>query len=198
MQDLANHPCIVHMPYQVSVMSMFEQYRMGVPLLFPSLAFLVRLQMDFAPVSERTWARVWGKGAVNASELPAHATVWWPDPNDDVHEQPLQFWLAKSDYYVMPHIVYYSSWDDLLVKLVTTDFDAVSERMRQHSELTEAKLTRQWKGLLARMFRDRPQDGYAMPPSYEVAMKELWGMDIEKTTGWIKDRWKERPTGYAY
>jgi hypothetical protein len=194
-QQLANHPCIVHMPYQVSVMSMFEQYRMGIPLLYPSLAFLVQLQVDFAPVSERTWARVYGRGAVNASDLPPHPSIWWPDPNDDVHPHAIQYWLAKSDYYVLPHIVYYDSWAHLLTQLVTTDFDEVSRRMQAHSELAEAKLTRQWKGILSSMFRHRPSDGYAMPESYEVAMAELWGMDIDQSSGFISDKWTERPKG---
>ncbi|CAF4277290.1 unnamed protein product, partial [Rotaria sordida] len=35
--DLTNHPAIIHIPYQVSIMSLFEQYRMNIPLLAPSL-----------------------------------------------------------------------------------------------------------------------------------------------------------------
>ena len=192
-QDLANHPCIVHMPYQVSVMSMFEQYRMGLPLVFPSLAFLVKLQVDYAPLSERTWARVHGRGAVSGSDIPGHPTVWWPDPNNDVEPQAIQYWLAKSDYYVMPHVLYYDDWDDLVRLLATTDFDAVSARMKKHSEEMEKKLVRQWKGILTEMFRHRPKKGYEMPVSYEKAMKELWGMDIDHSTGFIKDSWADRP-----
>jgi len=38
--DLTAHSGIVYIPYQVSVMSMFEQYRMNIPLFFPSLELL--------------------------------------------------------------------------------------------------------------------------------------------------------------
>ena len=41
--DLTNHPAIIHIPYQVSIMSLFEQYRMNIPLVFPSLDLLTRL-----------------------------------------------------------------------------------------------------------------------------------------------------------
>ena len=178
-QDLANHPAIVHMPYQVSVMSMFEQYRMNIPLFYPSLRFLTQLQMEYAPVSERTWARVYGRGQIVQSDILGHANIWWPDPNNDRDAHALQYWLAKSDFYVKPHIQYYNSWADLLVKLTTTDLAAVSRRMADENARVEAKLKRQWKGLLMRLFKDRPEGGYAMPTDYETAMRELWGVDFD-------------------
>ena len=178
-QDLANHPAIVHMPYQVSVMSMFEQYRMNVPLFYPSLRFLTQLQMDHAPLSERTWARVYGRGQLVQSDILGHTNSWWPDPNNDRDAHALQFWLAKSDFYVKPHIQYYDSWADLLVRLTTTDLPAVSRHMADENARVEAKLKRQWKGLLMRMFKDRPEGGYAMPDSYESGMREMWGVKFD-------------------
>ncbi|CAF5192647.1 unnamed protein product, partial [Rotaria magnacalcarata] len=38
--ELAQHPGIIHIPYQVSLMSIFEQYRMNIPLFVPSLDLL--------------------------------------------------------------------------------------------------------------------------------------------------------------
>jgi hypothetical protein len=42
--DVAAHQAIVYVPYQVSVMSMFEQYRMNIPLMFPSVTLLAEWQ----------------------------------------------------------------------------------------------------------------------------------------------------------
>jgi len=42
--DLAAHAGIIYVPYQVSVMSLFEQYRMNIPLFFPSLELLTSWQ----------------------------------------------------------------------------------------------------------------------------------------------------------
>ena len=42
--DLTKYAGIVHIPYQVSVMSVFEQYRMNIPLYFPSLELLTKWQ----------------------------------------------------------------------------------------------------------------------------------------------------------
>jgi len=44
--DLAAHQGIVYVPYQVSVMSMFEQYRMNIPLFFPSFDLLAAWQHE--------------------------------------------------------------------------------------------------------------------------------------------------------
>jgi len=44
--DLAAHAGIVYIPYQVSVMSLFEQYRMNIPLFFPSLELLTAWQYE--------------------------------------------------------------------------------------------------------------------------------------------------------
>jgi len=44
--DLTAHAGIVYVPYQVSVMSLFEQYRMNIPLFFPSLELLTTWQLE--------------------------------------------------------------------------------------------------------------------------------------------------------
>lgn len=44
--DLAAHQGIVHVPYQVSVMSLFEQYRMNIPMFFPSVELLASWQFE--------------------------------------------------------------------------------------------------------------------------------------------------------
>ncbi len=38
--QIVRHPGIIYVPYQVSVMSLFEQYRMNILLFFPTLDLL--------------------------------------------------------------------------------------------------------------------------------------------------------------
>jgi hypothetical protein len=45
--DIASHQGIVYVPYQVSVMSLFEQYRMNIPLFFPSTDLLTTWQLKY-------------------------------------------------------------------------------------------------------------------------------------------------------
>jgi len=45
--DMTAHWGIVYVPYQVSVMSLFEQYRMNIPLFFPSVSLLTEWQLQY-------------------------------------------------------------------------------------------------------------------------------------------------------
>ena len=56
--DLAAHPAIVLFPYQVSIMSIFEYYRMNLPIFAPSLSLLVQWQLEHLLIKERTWHAV--------------------------------------------------------------------------------------------------------------------------------------------
>lgn len=172
-QDLANHPAMIHMPYQVSVMSFFEQYRMNLPLFYPSLDFLVDLQLNYAVLSERTWARIHGRGAIEKSDIPKHISYKGQyDPNNERDRTSMRYWLALSDFYIKPHIQYYDSWDDLIQKLLTVDLRAVSEKMKQHNVEFEKNLKEQWRNIFRRLFKDRPDNGWPMPKTYEEGMRE--------------------------
>ena len=58
--DLTAHKGMVYVPYQVSVMSLFEQYRMNIPLFFPAVDLLTDWQFEYHVMNERTWSQVHG------------------------------------------------------------------------------------------------------------------------------------------
>jgi len=49
-KDMYSYEKIIHFPYNVSTMSIFEQYNAGVPLLFPSLNFALELINNGVPL----------------------------------------------------------------------------------------------------------------------------------------------------
>ena len=49
-EDLYSYNGIIHLPYNVSTMSIFEQYQAGVPLNFPSLDFAIELVNSQVPI----------------------------------------------------------------------------------------------------------------------------------------------------
>ena len=53
--DLARHPAVVLLPYQVSIMSIIEYYRMGLPMFVPSLDLLTEWHLQYRVMAERTW-----------------------------------------------------------------------------------------------------------------------------------------------
>jgi hypothetical protein len=106
-EDIAAHPAVVFMPYQVSVMSFFELYRMAVPIFAPARPLLVEWTRSF----NFTWERVYGH-----PRRLVHDPAEPFDPTSNA-EADLQYWLSFCDIYVFPHVTLFSSWRDLLVKL---------------------------------------------------------------------------------
>ncbi|UJR36827.1 hypothetical protein I4U23_029540 [Adineta vaga] len=125
--DLASHPAIIHVPYQVSVMSLFEQYRMNIPLLFPSLDLLTQWHFEYNVVNEKTWDQALHNDIPDGSRIRGVLSDV-PDPNNDHDRTSIRYWLNFSDFYQWPHITYYESTDDLIQKLKTTDFRTISKK----------------------------------------------------------------------
>lgn len=169
--QLANEcVAILHFPYQASYMSLFEQYAMGVPLLFPSLDFLWTLHNTFDIVTERTWDRILKGRRPGGSALPAHVSHSWErfagarvasastsseaiitlDPNNDLDERSWKTWMATADFYVWPHIITYDTWVELARLLADggVDWGAVSERMLAEHKRMLQDTAAKWRDVI--------------------------------------------------
>jgi hypothetical protein len=97
-QDLFSYRGIVHSPYEMSTMSIFEQYWAGVPLWFPTKEFykncICEAKMEFASPYDL-------------------------GEDDPISEPELDQWLPLADFYRLPYINYYSSYEDLEQQLAT-------------------------------------------------------------------------------
>jgi hypothetical protein len=122
-------------------MSFFEFYRLGIPMLLPSKDLLV----DWIGKYGLLWERVYG----HPKRLLETITDV-PDPNDE-SSTSVRFWLKFADFYVFPHLVYFSSWEDLVHKLQTVDFHDVSARMKQHSSTEREDLIRKWAAIFSKL-----------------------------------------------
>jgi hypothetical protein len=146
-EDLANHPAIIHVPYQVSIMSLFEQYRMNIPLVFPSLDLLTQWHDEYGLVNEKTWDQTLYGISPDGSRIDGVLTNV-PDPNNDLNRTSIRYWLNFSDFYQWPHIIYFESTDDLIEKLSSTNFELVSKKMKKYNKQVSANLLRKWKEIL--------------------------------------------------
>ena len=79
-QDLYSYKEIIHLPYNVSTMSIFEQYQAAIPLNFPSLDFSVDLINNGVPIF---------------SEIVFQNN----NPNRQAHLFLNKEWLSYSDFY---------------------------------------------------------------------------------------------------
>lgn len=119
---LYSNKAIVHVPYEISTMSIFEQYSANVPLFFPTKRFLRELQ---------SLKSVYG---------PLHPYLGvCADMN---------WWIDRADYYSLPHIIYFDSEQDLNDKIQTLDFQEVSKKMEEHNKLRKAHVYQQWKDVI--------------------------------------------------
>ena len=85
-------------------MSIFEYYRMNIPLFAPSPTLLASWQIKYKVLSELTWDMVFSRPK-SSSNLPQYEKGTYPfDPNDQFSEEAISYWVKWSDFYEWPHI----------------------------------------------------------------------------------------------
>lgn len=150
-QQLSENTAIVHIPYQTSVMSLFEQYGMGIPILVPSPAFLWELHDTYDIVSERTWKRIRTGTRPSGSILPGATDI--PDPNDDLHKDAFLYWIRYADYYQWPHIIQFGSWEELERLIASSAWTDISHKMKIYHQRELENTKRVWDSELVGLFK---------------------------------------------
>jgi hypothetical protein len=178
--DLANHPAIVNLPYQVSVMSYFEYYRMNLPMLFPTIDLAMRLGLD-----ERVyWRHIpepptrGGRGGGGGGGEQRRG-----DPNDESDPDNVADWLSLADFYRWPHVLYFDTAEELADLLLDTDFLAVSKAMQRENALVEVEVRDKWRSALNDAFTASFEGG----DPQAVVLEE----DFDAALG--GERWRSAP-----
>lgn len=150
--DLIRHPAIIYLPYQVSTMSIFEQYSMNIPLFFPSIDLLTTWHLEYYVIYDRTWDRALTGVGKSHSIIPrydSNSTV--PDPNNEHDYASIHYWLKYADFYQWPYITYFNSFDDLALKLSRTNLTLISENMSKYNKVKKLKVLKHWRTILTRL-----------------------------------------------
>lgn len=129
-EKVFNYKYIAHIPYNVSIMSIFEQYTANMPLLFPTLSFAKSLPFFLSEL-------FYSNTALEGQHVPPHLT-------EDSS-------IMLSDFYDtdwMPHILYFDSLDELSDLSLNTNFKEVSEKMKQFNISRKEKIHSLWRTLL--------------------------------------------------
>lgn len=139
--QLYQYRAIVHIPYESSTMSIFEQYMANVPLIFPTKAFMKRyIKMGKISFQSR-YVRHEKRRISYPPELePALNDATWID-----------FWLDRADYYDrenMKYILYFDSLPELAHILQTTNFEEVSQLMAEWNTERELVIHDKWKEIM--------------------------------------------------
>jgi len=141
--DLYDHRALVFIPYNVSIMALFEHYTACAPIYVPERSFLKKLMTAYPAdvLSSLSFCQVTG-----------HAPARHPeglDLNDVNDEAVVDWYLDRADFYDlewMPRIRQFESWKHLDHFLATDDPQAISaemtadrpERLRRIASLWDA------------------------------------------------------------
>jgi len=144
-QELYNYKGIIHMPYEISTMSIFEQYSANVPLFFPSKEYLYDLIKNNGYNIQSRYNKMFG----NNNECPNNLDIALNDNNY------IDFWINNADYYDdtnMKHIIYFNNNEDLYNLVKNIDTNDVSEKMKIHNIIRKNNVYTKWKEIFDKIF----------------------------------------------
>jgi hypothetical protein len=140
--DLYSYKAIVHIPYEMSTMSLFEQYSAGVPLFLPSRDFYVKCIME-GSMSFGSIYSVHDLRKINTG-LPAELMEALTSGD---------FWLDRADFYDpdnFKYVRFYSSRDDLIQQITTFVDDR--EARQAWLETRKERVYSKWRDLFFQHF----------------------------------------------
>ena len=124
--DNAHYKGIIHIPYNISIMSAFEHYYSNIPLFVPTISCLEQ----------------WAKQGYNVL-----SEIYFPNKQLKIKKQ----WLELSDWYIednMPHTVKFESEEDLYTKLKTVNLKEVASSMQAKNIQRKEEIYNKWKTVL--------------------------------------------------
>jgi len=149
--ELADHRGIIHVPYNASVMSIFEQYTANIPLFFPSLGYLrVLYERHFRDgiLSQLSYNQVDGLPPGSAIVMDGR------DPNNYTNVAVMFDWTKLSDFYDadnMPYITYFDSFEELPKVLTASNLERTSQQMTTFNARRSERIFASWKKVPQRL-----------------------------------------------
>lgn len=169
LQQLADHRAIILLPYAVLSYGITELYALGIPIFVPSIEFIVKLKL----VNDRTLIDGhYCGGSLKFSDMPKqHPNSNHPySPEDLISSEAISYWLQFADYYQLPHIQTFSSWENLIEKLLIADFNNINKQMYGENLKRKDKLIKDWTSIFSQIDH-KPR---LIPNDYNTAIQQLW------------------------
>lgn len=149
-RDIHQYEAVVHLPYQVSTMSIFEHYTANIPMLFPSKKFLADMYFvgKWNVLSQVSNYRMSNK-KLTKTVIPINGSL---DPNNWKSREVVEnLWLKNADFYDeewMRHLIYFNSIDELKFYCNATNYDHYSELMKKSNKFRKINIYALWKEIL--------------------------------------------------
>lgn len=144
-QTVAEHKAVIYIPYNASVMSMFERYSSNQPIFAPTPEHLLHLRKHYNALNELSFYQSQPEHD-GGTKIDAVSNA--PDPNRYNDPEALLHWMPTYDIYNLPHIQLFDSMEELSEMLGTTDLRAVSEQMAHANLDRRRSIEAAWEDVL--------------------------------------------------
>ena len=135
---LDKYTAVIHLPYNVSTMSIFQQTAGNIPVWVPSPRLLQELWSNQNEPNEVSWT------------VFAEGTEKGASPLDNPRKQADK-WVSKADFYnndTMKCILTFDSIDDLAEKILTVDYNALIKESEENARNHRLEIVSSWERLL--------------------------------------------------
>lgn len=136
----------IHVPYEISTMSLFEQYTANMPLIIPTKRLLKELVRDNKIKYYMSYIKIYNRNNKVYPKCLSEAL-------DD--DKWVDFFIDRADYYDednFKYLIYYDNPNDIEQIVNMTNFDNVSNKMREHNEIRIKKVYYTWKNIIDNIF----------------------------------------------
>lgn len=170
-ENYAAYPGIVWLPYQTSVMTFFEFYRLNIPMFAPSLNLLASWDADFGFMDGRIYGNPNRYEDLIRKTTKAAVNNTIPNPNlDHTHPEAAKYWLQFCDFYVFPHITLFDNWTHLMELINEVNLTEIEIAMEQENKKQRVEILQSWDKVFAKLLphRDRGSFDFSDRGSVEV------------------------------
>lgn len=133
------HAC-VFWPWDVMMLLFTELYTLTMPLLVPERQWMRTIMLHSLQHTEVNWWHVRTESVEGA--LPVASSKSFPLPHlpwigsTDPGVEAAAYWYELTDFAQFPHVTYFESLPDLLIRIKTMDVAAVRRGMRAFNRVT--------------------------------------------------------------
>ncbi len=143
--DLYSYRGIIHVPYEISTMSLFEQYSAGVPIFLPTYDFHLQCISN---------------GSMYFGSVYCRNANYWKVVSPECRETfvDVRFWLDRADFNDptnFAYVYFYSSREDLIKKIEAFE-DIHKEARLDWIAKRRANTMKEWHKLLTKYFPTHP------------------------------------------
>jgi hypothetical protein len=137
---LDTYTAVIHLPYNISTMSIFQQVAANIPIWVPTKRLLKELLADPKESNEMSWTVFSAGSEATASTM------------DQIRKpEVIKRWLECADFYkpdILPLVFEFDSLEDLVAKVMTTDYQRAMSKAEEKAFTHRENIAFAWELVL--------------------------------------------------